>query len=169
MKLIKKTNRHRTSTEVISDLLHSYDILINQKRFPKRKNNVYAITITHTNTKHEKDFHFTLKNKLFNRIHKRYSDTNEHINYLFVIEYSGVISRGKYLPTKCDIHTHIVVTTSLPYEIIKGYIDKAIIGDTYMEDITLRDDRFNYINYLTKQGKTNLLTNDNYNYKITLY
>ena len=38
--------------------------------------------------------------------------------------------------------------------------------DIYIEDITNRDDKMNYENYLTKQ--INILTDDNYNYKIAI-
>jgi hypothetical protein len=167
-KLIKKTTKERTSQEVIKDMIYAFDVLLSQ--VDKLKNNkMLAITITHTIAKHESDLRHLLTNKLFNTIYQDYKNTNEHINYLFVIEYPEVVSKGHYLPTDCGIHTHIVLNTSIHSENIKFYINQSLKGDVYIEDITKRDDRNNYINYMIKQGKKNLLTNDNYNYKITLY
>lgn len=166
-KLIKKINKERTSQEVIMDMIYAFDVLLSQ--VDKLKNNkMLAITITHTIAKHEKDLRHLITNKLFNTIHQDYKNSNEHINYLFVIEYPEVVSKGNYLPTDCGIHTHIVINTSIPDENIIFYINQSLKGDVYIENITKRDDRNNYINYMIKQGKKNLLTNDNYNYKITI-
>jgi hypothetical protein len=166
-KLVKKIPKERTSKEVIIDMVYAFDVLLSQVD-KLRNNKMLAITITHTIAKHETDLKHILTNKLFNSIHQDYKKSKEHINYLFVIEYPEVISKGHYLPSNCGIHTHIVVNTSLPIETLKFYINQSTRGDVYIEDITDRDDRNNYINYLIKQGKRNLLTNDNYNYKITL-
>jgi hypothetical protein len=166
-KLIKKITKERTSQEVIKDMIYAFDVLLSQ--VDKLKNNkMLAITITHTIAKHESDLRHLITNKLFNTIHQDYKNTKEHINYLFVIEYPEVITKGEYLPTNCGIHTHIVVNTSLPKEIIEYYINKSTKGDVFIEDITKRNDRENLINYMIKQGKMNYLTDINYNYKIDL-
>lgn len=166
-KLIRKTPKERTSEEVIRDMRYAFDILISQ--VDKLQNNkMMAITITHTIAKHECDLKHLLTNKLFNTIHKDYKMTNEHINYLFVIEYPEVITKGDYLPTNCGIHTHIVVNTSIPKETIEFYINQSTKGDVYIEYITKRSDRDNFVNYMIKQGKRNYLTDKNYNYKIDM-
>jgi hypothetical protein len=166
-KLIKKISKPRTSIEVMEDMIFAYDILSGQVN--KLENNrMLAITITHTIARHEKDLRHILTNKLFNRIHNDYKNSFNHINYLFVIEYPEVVSKGNYLPTNVGIHTHIIVNTSIPEETIKYYINNSTKGDVHIDDITNRKDRDNYINYMIKQGKTNYLTDNNYNYKIDL-
>jgi hypothetical protein len=171
MKLIKKTNKERTTPEVIEDMKYAYETLINQKRFPTNQNQTLSITITDLKCGHEKDLKFQLTNLLFNTIHKEYRMSLEHLNYFFVIEYSEVISKGNYIPTKWDIHTHIVVNTSIPQQTIEYYINNTFRkSDIYIENITQRDDKANYINYLTKQGlENNILSDDSYNYKICLF
>lgn len=166
-KLIKKISKYRTSNDVMNDMTYAFDLLTRQSDTIKN-NKMLSITITDTIAKHEKDLQHLLTNKLFNRIHRDYKHTTEHINYLFVIEYPEVVSKGQYLPTKIDTHTHIVVNTSIPKEIIEYYINYSTKGNVYIEDITKRLDRNNYINYLIKQGNNNLLTDDNYNYKIDI-
>lgn len=166
-KLIKKTPKFRNSKEVMEDMRYAFDVLISQ--VDKLQNNkMLSITITHTRAKHEKDLRHILTNGLFNTIHKDYKKSVEHINYLYVIEFPEVVSKGEYLPTNIGIHTHIVINTSIKKETIEYYINNSTEGDVYIEDITKRLDRNNYINYMIKQGKTNILTDDNYNYKIDL-
>jgi hypothetical protein len=167
MKLIKKTNEYKTSQSIINDLKEAYNILINQSKFPTKNNKTFSITITHTNSKHLKDMRYKLTNLLFNRLNKEYKYSLDHINYLYVIEFSEVISKGEYIPNKCDIHTHIVINTSIPIKTIEYYCNDVFHGEVFIEDITKRDDKDKYINYLIKQHK--IFTNDNYNYKISVY
>ena len=164
-KLIKKTKKERNSQEIVKDMIYAFDVLISQ--VDKLKNNrMYAITITHTIAKHESDLCHLITNRLFNTIHRDYKKTEEHLNYLFVIEYPEVITKGDYLPTNCGVHTHIAVNTSITKETIEYYINQSTKGDVYIEDITKRNDRDNFVNYMIKQGKRNYLTDKNYNYKI---
>lgn len=150
------------TNEVVKDLRYAYELLCH----PKYVKNLYAITITDTNTKHEKDLSFTISNKVFNKLNKEYKTI---LNYLFVIEYNEIVSLGIYIPDKVKVHTHIVVNTDINVETIKDRFNYVFpYSDIYFEDITLRNDRDIYINYLTKQGVRNkILTSDNYNYKIT--
>jgi hypothetical protein len=64
-------------------------------------------------------------------------------------------------------HTPIILETTIPENIIKIYIEKKFRKpNVYIKEITKRNDKLNYANYLTKQR--NILTNDNYNYKIKI-
>ena len=175
MKLIKKTILHNNTEDIERDLRFAFNKLIYQEKFPVNYNRTLSITITHTNSKHLKDLRYTLTNLLFNKIHKDYQNTLEHINYLYVIEYSEVVSKGNFVPNRCDIHTHIVVNTSIPQETIEYYSNNLFSSDrdnlmnevVRIEDITKRTDKYDYINYLLKQK--HIFTTDNYNYKILLY
>jgi hypothetical protein len=125
-----------------------------------------SITITDTVAKHLTDLRHLITNSLFNTINKKYNKTNEIVNYLFVIEYPESVSKGKIIPSNCNVHSHIILNTTLSKEVIKDYIQQSTKGDIYIEDITKRNDRNNYVNYLVKQIQ--VFTNENYNYKITI-
>ena len=163
MKLLKKNNKPKTKHQIINDLKTSYEILIREIQ-PKSK--IFNITLTYTGIEKVKSLRHKLTNNIFNRLHKTNKDDRNYINYLFVIEYSEVISKGDFLPTKVGIHSHIVLNTTLPIETIKTQIKSEIGGEIFWEDITNRNDKENFINYLTKQS--HILTIDNYNYKIDL-
>lgn len=175
MKLIKKTTDYTQTKDIERDLRFAFNKLIHQDKFPVNYNRTLSITITHTNSKHLKDLRYTLTNLFFNKIHRDYKKTLEHINYLFVIEYSEVVSKGQFVPNKCDIHTHIVVNTSIPKDTIEYYANNVFPSvssnilekPVLVEDITTRNDKYNYIDYLLKQK--NIFTTDNYNYKIQLF
>ena len=82
-----------------------------------------------------------------------------------MIEYPTKVSMGNQIPDSCEVHVHIVFGTTIPEEIIKRYIENTFFTDKiYIKDITKRDDKHNYINYLTKQK--NYITIDSYNFKI---
>jgi hypothetical protein len=164
MKLYKKKKGYKEPSYISNDLRSAYQLLLSQNKAIGKRNNMYAITINHTNPKHLKDFRFQLTNLLFNRINKDYNKSKEYINYLYVIEYPELISKGHFMPNNCDIHTHIVINTSLLKEIIEYYCVDVFHTKPYIDDITLRDDNTNYIDYLLKQVR--LFTDDNYNYKI---
>lgn len=175
MTLIKKTKYFTDTKDIEKDLRYAFNKLIYQDKFPVKHNKTLSITITHTNSKHLQDFRYKLTNLLFNRIHRDYKKSLEHINYLYVIEYSEVVSKGQYVPKKCDIHTHIIMNTSIPIETIEYYSNDVFPSESQklleklvkVEDITKRTDKYDYINYLIKQK--HLFTTDNYNYKILLY
>lgn len=65
MKYISKSKDPKTTQMVMNDMKYAFDILIHQKRFLTSNNTFYAITITHTLAKHEKDLNFILNNNLF--------------------------------------------------------------------------------------------------------
>jgi len=171
-KTIKKIPKYRTSSEIIDDMKFAYSHLISQMRKRKKKR-LIAVTITHTDSKHEKDLKHKLTNNVFNTIHKDYSNrykNKDYINYLFVIEYPEIISKGELIPNKekVDIHSHIVINTSISSQEIEFYFNNLIKGNIKVDDISDRTDNETYINYLIKQAKNNILTDDNYNYKINL-
>lgn len=157
--ILKKKNCPKTAQMIADDIRYSFN------KLTSKNNPILSITINNTNCKTAKELRFNLTNKLFNRIHKEYKQSFEIINYLFVIEYPTKVSMGNLIPETCIPHTHIILETTLPENIIEYYIQSTFNNiDIYIENITKRDDKSNYINYLTKQ--INLLTDDNYNYKI---
>lgn len=154
-----------------ADIKNACDYLVSQKDFMTSRNTILSITLTDTGCKHEKDLNHVITTRLFNTIKNDYKNSEEHTNYIFVIEYPEVISKGKHIPSNCKVHTHIVVNTSLAQTIIENYIIRAFSPKVYkhIKDITNRTDRFNLSGYLIKQGEKNyFLTDDSYNYKISI-
>ena len=136
------------------------------------KSSIIKFDINYTNSKHTKDLNFKLTNKVFNSLHKQFY--YEKLNYLFVIEYNEILSRGNYLIDDLDevrVHTHIVVDTTIPLTILQKKF-KNVLGkqsDIYSENITKRNDKNIYINYLVKQNReNNYLTFNSYNFKINM-
>ena len=159
--LLKKKNNPKTDQMIADDIRYSFQKLTSQN------NPILSITINNTDCKTAEELRFNLTNKLFNKIHKDYKQTPEIINYLFVIEYPTKVSMGNLIPESCKPHTHIILETTLPKNIIEYYIQSTFRNvDVYVENITKRDDKMNYANYLIKQ--INILTDDNYNYKINI-
>lgn len=159
--LLKKKNNPKTTQMIANDIRYSFQKLTSQN------NPILSITINNTDCKTAEELRFNLTNRLFNKIHKDYKQTPEIINYLFVIEYPTKVSMGNLIPESCKPHTHIILETTLPENIIEYYIQSTFRSvDIYIENITKRDDKLNYANYLTKQ--INILTDDNYNYKINI-
>ncbi len=141
------------------------DIRYSFQKLTSQNNPILSITISNTDYKTAEELRFNLTNRLFNKIHKDYKQTPEIINYLFVIEYPTKVSMGNLIPESCIPHTHIILETTLPENLIEYYIQSTFRNvNIYIENITKRDDKINYVNYLIKQ--INILTNDNYNYKI---
>ncbi len=159
--LLKKKNNPKTAQMIADDIRYSFQKLTSQN------NPILSITISNTDYKTAEELRFNLTNRLFNKVHKDYKQTPEIINYLFVIEYPTKVSMGNLIPESCKPHTHIILETTLPKNIIEFYIHSTFRNvDVYIENISKRDDKLNYANYLTKQ--INILTDDNYNYKINI-
>jgi hypothetical protein len=77
------------------------------------------------------------------------------------------VSKGIELPDNCDVHTHIVLGTTLPVSVIEKYIQRTFLDpDIYIENITKRNDKKFYIKYLMKQR--NYISTETYNYKISI-
>ena len=157
--ILKKKNTPKTTQMIIDDIMFSFNKLISQN------NPILSITINNTDCKTAEELRFNLTNKLFNKIYTDYKHSFEVVNYLFVIEYPTKVSMGNLIPDSCVPHTHIILETTLPKNVIEYYIQSTFRNpDIHIENITKRDDKQNYVNYLTKQK--NLLTIDSYNYKI---
>lgn len=134
------------------------------------KSNIIKFDINYTYSKHTKDLNFKLTNKVFNSLHKQFY--YEKLNYLFVIENNEILSRGNYLIDDLDevrVHSHIVIDTTIPLSILQKKFknELGIQSDIYTEDITIRNDKYFYINYLVKQNQQNKYLNySSYNFKI---
>ena len=169
--ITKKKKGEITDTfKVVDDIRYGFECLMSQTQKEPTKSNIIKFDINYTNSKHTKDLHFKLTNKVFNSLHKQFY--YEKLNYLFVIENNEILSRGNYLIDDLDevrIHTHIVIDTTIPITILENKIVNVLgkQSDIYSENITNRNDKENYINYLVKQNReNNYLTFNSYNFKI---
>lgn len=161
MVLLKKKNTPKTTKMIVDDIMYSFHKITSQN------NPIYSITINDTGCRTTEELRFVLTNKFFNRIFKDYKNSFEKLNYLFVIEYPTKVSIGNQIPDSCDVHTHIVLETTITPQHLEYYIQTTFrTPNTYIEDITKRTDKNNFVNYLIKQR--NLFTIDNYNYKICI-
>jgi hypothetical protein len=161
--LLKKKNTPKSTKMIVDDIRYSFNKIMSQNT------PILSITISDTHCKSQEELRFCLTNKFFNKIYNDHKLNNTEINYLFIIEYPEKLSRGNMVPDNLNVHTHIVLGTTISERIIKKYINDVFANsDSYVEDITKRNDRFNYVNYLTKQSHNNYLTNDSYNYKIKI-
>lgn len=146
---------------ILDDIRYSFNKILSQNH------PILAITINGTGCKTTEELRFHLTNKFFNKLNREYKKTSEIINYLFVIEYPTVVSQCLFVPKNCDVHTHIVLGTTIPENEIKLFTENVFKGaDIHIKDITKRSDKLNYVNYLTKQRE--LLTVNNYNYKVLI-
>ena len=169
--ITKKRKEEITDTfKVVDDIIYGFDCLISQTQNKHTKSNIIKFDINYTNSKHTKDLNFKLTNKVFNSLHKQFY--YEKLNYLFVIENNEILSRGNYLIDDLDevrVHTHIVIDTTIPLSILQKKF-KNVLGkqsDIYCENITKRNDKSNYINYLVKQNKVNkYMYYNSYNFKV---
>jgi hypothetical protein len=169
--ITKKKKGEITDTfKVVDDIRYGFECLISQTQKKDIKSSIIKFDINYTNSKHKKDLNFKL-NKIFNSLHKQFY--YEKLNYLFVIENNEILSRGNYLIDELDevrVHTHIVIDTSISLKILQKKIVDVLgkQSDIYSENITKRNDKGNYINYLVKQNRENkYLTYQSYNFKIS--
>ena len=159
MLLNKKKGGFKT-IQIIED-----DIRYGIKKIMAKNNPIYHFTISNTDVYSAKQLRFILTNKIFNRIHKDYKKSYEFLNYIFVIEYPEKVSRGNLIPDDCEVHSHIIIETSLLPQQIDFYIKTTFRNsDVFSERIDKRNDKHNFVNYLLKQK--HLFTDNNYNYKI---
>ena len=99
--ITKKKKGEITDTfKVVDDIIYGFDCLISQTQKNETKSNIIKFDINYTNSKHTKDLHFKLTNKVFNSLHKQFY--YEKLNYLFVIENNEILSRGNYLIDDLD-------------------------------------------------------------------
>ncbi|WP_295794653.1 hypothetical protein [Mucilaginibacter sp.] len=159
--LLKKS---KNTTDYITDITKAFTILSNRKK-------LYHLTIDEVPTPHIQDFYFQLTNKLFNKINKDHRNPYEHVNYLFIMEYGGVISKREVYNSTIDnlgIHAHCLIDTSLTIPQIEFYLNTVFktIPNYKLQDISKSDTKEGLLNYLLKQNHTGLMTADSYNYKI---
>lgn len=160
-RLLKKS----LTNDIVTDISKAFNLL-------SKKDKLYFITIEGISYPHIKDMNFELTNRLFNTIHKEYRNTFEFMNYLFIIEYGGVISKTKLFDTLIEdlgIHCHCLVNTSLTKIQLEYYINTSLkkVPNVDIQDISKSDTKEYLLNYFTKQNKSGLMTRDSYNYKIT--
>ena len=178
MKIITKNKDHKTLNEVKNDIRYSFDCILSKNNLNKQKQTLYKIDLTNTKSKHVKHLNFDLKNKFFVKLER--GNPYEILDYLFVIEYDGKISIGNQEIDEvehCNVHSHIIVNTTLPIEIFKNQLIKTFPVstfeinirknncDVYIENLSKRIDKENYINYLIKQDYLNEFS---YNYRVKL-
>lgn len=156
---ITKNKQPKSIDKIVDDITYSFSKLTSQK------NPILSITINDTGCKTKEELRFHLTNKFFNKIKRDYKATPEILNYLFVIEYPTKVSMGNLIPDSCIPHAHIILETTIDEKTVEYYIhDSFRTPDIYIENITKRNDRNNYLNYLLKQK--DLFDTDSYNYKI---
>ncbi len=174
MKLIKKKPKESITDTLsaVKDINYGFECLISQNGKNNIKSDIIKFDLSYTNSKHKEDLYFKLTNKLFNSMHRQYF--NEKLNYLFVIEYNEILSKGNYELDELEevrVHCHVVLDTTIPESIFRQHIKKVfgLESDVYFDDLINRSDKDQYNNYLTKQGaENNYLTYKSYNYKICL-
>ena len=120
---------------------------------------------------HIKDLQFLITNKLFNSIHKDYKNSFEHLDYLFVIEYGGIISKRNVFNTEIKdlgIHCHCLVNTTLPTNVLEHYINTCFkkIPNYKIDNISKSNTKEDLLKYFLKQSKSGFLNRESYNYKI---
>lgn len=183
MKSPKLLRKDKNTNDYVSDITKAYNKLSQRKK-------LYFITMSGIPTNHIKDLNFKLTNNFFNNIHsdiidlneqitekffhtinKDYKNSLEYLNYLFIIEYGGMISKEKESESfirNMGLHCHCIVNTSLSKAQLEYYINTSFkrIPNYKIQDITKSNTKEDLLNYLLKQEKTGLLSKDNYNYKI---
>lgn len=162
MTLIRKAR----TTNNITDITRAFNYLSQNK-------NLYYLTLTGIPTPNAKDLNFQLTNKLFNTINTDNQNSFEFINYLFIIEYGGTISKSNVSSSpirNLGLHAHCIINTSLSKSQLDFYISTVFkrIPNYKIQDISNSTTKAGLLNYLLKQSVTGLMTKDSYNYKILI-
>ena len=140
MKTPKLLRKDKNTKDYVSDITKAYNNL------SKRKN-IYFITLAGIPIRHVKDLNFKLTNNFFNNIHsdiidlneqitekffntinKEYKNSFEYLNYLFIIEYGGMVSKEKESESvirNMGLHCHCIVNTSLSEQQLEHYINTS--------------------------------------------
>lgn len=179
--LLKKSNNLNPKT----DITKAFNIL-------SKRDKLYMLTLTGIPVSHIRDLNFQLTNNFFNTIHRKIKATNEeltgklfekieedyktsfeHIDYLFVIEYGGLISKKNIDTTyirNMGIHAHCIIDTSLSKDHLEFYVNTCFkrIPNLKMQNISKSNTKPELLDYLLKQEKNGLLTSGSYNYKISI-
>jgi hypothetical protein len=161
--LLKKS---KNTTDYVSDITKAFTIL-------SKRNKLYHITLEGIPTPHIQDLSFQLTNNFFNRINKDHRNPYDHVNFLFVLEYGGIISKNKVYGSKINnlgIHAHCIVDTSLSQAQLEFYVNTAFerIPDYKIDNISNSTTKDGLLDYLLKQNVSGLMTISSYNYKILI-
>ncbi|MBB3056819.1 hypothetical protein [Mucilaginibacter gotjawali] len=161
-KLIRKSK----TTDNKTDITRAFNNLSQNK-------NLYLLTLTGIPTTNVKDLNFQLTNNLFNTINADYKNSFEYINYLFIIEYGGIISKNDVSSSfirNLGLHAHCIINTSLYEPQLEFYINTAFkkIPNYKIQNISNSTTKNGLLNYLLKQSATGLMTKESYNYKILI-
>lgn len=172
--MIKKNYLIKDRISITNELINAYDTMLSNQR--KNHSQLIKIDLTNTNSNEEKKYNFELRVMLDN-LRKSIIKNNQSLNYIYVIELAEEISKGINLTTnKIKYHSHLILETNLntneiinsiksKFKTVKSFsFVKNQNADCYIEDITNRNDKENYINYLLKQRDIN---NYSYNFKIS--
>ena len=170
--MIKKDYKLKDKKSIIDEITNAYDNMLS--RHNKNQTSLIKIDLTNTNSKEEKEYNFKLR-VMLDKLRKSY--LSKTLNYLYVIEIGEQISKGNDLITnEINYHSHIILETNISIEDIIKSIKKHFHStetfsllqnqnsDCYIENISDRSDKGNYIFYLLKQP---ILSNYSYNFKIS--
>lgn len=116
---------------------------------------LYHITINPKKVIHIEDLRFKT-NVYLHSLMRTYQYQFKPIKYLFVIEYSSVISKGVSDEIeRLGEHVHLIISTHLNIEELKSmfYVNFNGVSNTIFERIDSRDDMKTFYNYLIKQEK----------------
>lgn len=117
---------------------------------------LYHITINPKSVHHIKELRFITTNKFLHSLMRTYTYKFKPIKYLFVIEYSGEISKGvsESIERRGE-HVHLILSTDLKIEELQSmfFISFPGLSNAKFERIDNRDDIKTFYNYLIKQEK----------------
>jgi hypothetical protein len=160
--IMKKTYKGTDKKIIIQDITRAFNYLISGAGL------LYHITITDIPTKSPQHLKHTIKNGLLKKIWRAYKDIIPiPLNYLFVVEYGGIISYQLDYEkiNNLGLHVHLVLQTNLNKKYLDYYINKLLKNSNYLIDrIDNNSHKKDLIGYITKQRE--LFTSDNYDYKI---
>jgi len=161
MKSINKTYKGADKEVISNDINFAFNKLIKKPEY------IYHITLSNLPQKSLEETKFIIKNKFLNSIWKDYKYSLSPLNYLFVIEYGGIISyQVNFEKIKnLGLHIHLILNTTLT----KNYLEYYIINylgfiDYEIDRIDKNKDKIKLGGYLIKQH--NIFTSNNYEYKI---
>jgi hypothetical protein len=137
-----------TQKDISDKIIKSFNLI-------KGETPLYHIVINPREVIHIGDLRFNT-NVYLHSLMRNYQYKFKPIKFLFVIEYSGDISKG----IEADInrlgeHVHLLLSTDLNVEVIKSefYTTFKGLSNTHFERIDNHQDINNFYNYLIKQEK----------------
>lgn len=138
----------------MNQLLISHKIINSYIKLAK-DSPLYHITINPKSVRHIEELRFRT-NGFLHSLMKTYTYKFKPIKYLFVIEYSGEISKGmsESIERRGE-HVHLILSTDLKIEELQSmfFIKFPGLSNAKFERIDNRDDMKTFYNYLIKQEK----------------